>query len=312
MKSDLQLYNYLPWNRRPKVRWPNDAKIAFWVAPNIEYYEIDPPLNPLRTPWAKPVPDLVPYSERDHGNRVGHWRMMEVMDKYNVRGSISLSVALLDHHPEIIEVCKERGWEFFSHGIYNTRYSYTMTAEQELNIIEDSISNVKKHTGQMIAGYLAPALTHTERTMDLLASKGILYTCDLFIDDQPFPVKVNQGKFISIPYSLEMNDIIVYNSYMLPPRHYAKMLKENFDRLRMDGARSGTVMCIPLHAYAVAQGHRIAAFDDALKYITSHDDVWVTTGREIAEYFYENYYDEYIYEIEKFNKQYPPYGASDG
>ena len=109
-----------------------------------------------------------------------------------------------------------------------------------------------------------------------------------------------------------MNDIIVYNSYMLPPRHYAKMLKENFDRLRIDGSRTGTVMCIPLHAYAVAQGHRIAAFDDALKYITSHDDVWVTTGREIAEYFYENYYDEYMHEIEKFNKQYPSYEVRNG
>ena len=304
MKKDLKLYDYLPWDQRPKLRWPNGAKIAFWVAPNIEYYEIDPPNNPLRTPWAKPIPDIVPYSERDHGNRVGHWRMMEVMDKYGVKGSISLSVALLDHHPEIVEACKERGWEFFSHGIYNTRYSYTMTEEQELKIINDSIDNVEKHTGQRIAGYLAPALTHTERTMDLLAEKEILYTCDLFIDDQPFPVNVRKGKFISIPYSLEMNDIIVYNSYMMPPRHYANMLKANFDRLLLDGETTGTVMCIPLHAYAVAQGHRLAAFDEALKYITSHKDVWVTTGKEIAEYFYANYYDEYIQCIDKFKNKY--------
>jgi len=304
LKKDLKLYDYLPWDQRPKLRWPNGAKLAFWVAPNIEYYEIDPPSNPLRTPWAKPVPDIVPYSERDHGNRVGHWRMMEVMDKYGVRGSISLSVALLDHHPEIIEACKERDWEFFSHGIYNTRYSYTMTEEQELKIINDSIENVEKHTSQRIAGYLAPALTHTENTMDLLAEKEILYTCDLFIDDQPFPVNVRKGKFISIPYSLEMNDIIVYNSYMMPPRHYANMLKANFDRLLLDGETTGTVMCIPLHAYAVAQGHRLAAFDDALKYITSHKDVWVATGKEIAEYFYENYYDKYLEEIDTFKNRY--------
>ncbi len=304
LKKDLNLYDYLPWDLRPKLRWPNGAKLAFWVAPNIEYYEIDPPSNPLRTPWAKPIPDIVPYSERDHGNRVGHWRMMEVMDRYGVRGSISLSVALLDHHPEIISACKERNWEFFSHGIYNTRYSYTMTKEQELKIINDSIENVKKHTGQRIAGYLAPALTHTENTMDLLAERDILYTCDLFIDDQPFPVNVRKGKFISIPYSLEMNDIIVYNSYMMPPRHYSKMLKANFDRLLLDGETTGTVMCIPLHAYAVAQGHRLAAFDEALEYITSHKDVWVTTGKEIADYFYANYYDEYLEAINQFKNKY--------
>jgi allantoinase len=305
VEADLGLYEYLPWNARPTIKWPNGAKVAFWVAPNIEYYEIDPPVNPLRTPWGKPTPDLVPYSERDHGNRVGHWRLMEVMDRYNVRGSISLSVALLDHHPEIIEACKERNWEFFSHGIYNTRYSYAMTEVQEQAIITDSIDNVLMHTGQRIAGYLAPALTHTERTMDLLAKNGVLYTCDLFIDDQPFPVNVKEGRFISIPYSLEMNDIIVYNGSMVPPRRYADMLKANFDRLRRDGAKNGTVMCIPLHAYAVGQGHRLAAFEDALKYITGHDDVWVATGREIAEYYYEHYYDEYVQAIKDFKKKHP-------
>ena len=83
------------------------------------------------------------------------------------------------------------------------------------------------------------------------------------------------------------------------------MLKANFDRLMLDGKKSGTVMCIPLHAYAVAQGHRIAAFDEALGYITSHDDVWIATGREIAEYFYEHYYDEFLEAIKLFKKRYP-------
>ena len=192
MKSDPGLYEYWPYVGRPKIEWPGGARIAFWVAPNIEYYELDPPTNPSRTPWPRPIPDVVPYSERDFGNRVGHWRTMDVLDRHNVRGSISLSIALCDHHPEIIKECVERNWEFYSHGIYNTRYSYNMNEAQERAIIEDSIETVKKHTGQMIAGYLAPALTHTARTMDLLAEYGILYTCDLFIDDQPQPA-VGEG-----------------------------------------------------------------------------------------------------------------------
>ena len=66
--------------RRPKIRWPNDARVAFWVAPNIEFYEIDPPRNPTRAAWARPVPDVLAYSYRDYGNRAGLWRMMEAMD----------------------------------------------------------------------------------------------------------------------------------------------------------------------------------------------------------------------------------------
>ncbi len=291
MKSDLGLYDYLPYTQRPKIEWPNGAQIAFWVAPNVEYYEIDGPANPARQPWPKPRPDLVPYSERDFGNRVGHFRMMDAMDRCGVRGSVSLSIALCDHHPELIEECKKRGWEFFSHGIYNTRYCYGMNEADERRIIEDALETVEHHTGQRIAGWLAPALTHTHRTMDLLAEYGILYTCDLFCDDQPQPVKVRQGRFISIPYSLEMNDIIVYNVSQQSPRRYAEMLKANFDQLYEEGAESGTVMCIPLHPYAVGRPHRIDAFEEALAYITGHDDVWVTTGREIAEHYYEHHYD---------------------
>ena len=56
--------------------------------------------NAFRTPWPQPFPALPGYSIRDYGNRVGHMRQMKVLDKYGVRGSISLSSALIDHHPE--------------------------------------------------------------------------------------------------------------------------------------------------------------------------------------------------------------------
>ncbi len=292
MKEDPGLYDYWPYENRPKITWPNGARVAFWVAPNIEFYELDPAVNPHRKAWPRPTPDVNGYATRDYGNRVGHMRMMRVLDKYRVRGSISLSTALCNHHPEIIELCKEREWEFFSHGIYNTRYTYGMDEAQERAMIEDAVETILKHTGQQCAGYLAPALTHTEITMDLFAEAGGIYTCDLFHDDQPTPVHVRSGKkFISVPYSLEMNDTIVYVVNKIEPRRYGEMLKANFDRLYQEGAESGVVMCIPLHAYQVSHPHRLKAFEEALEYITGHSDVWVTTGREIAEYYIEHCYD---------------------
>jgi allantoinase len=300
MRRDPNLYDYWPYRDRPKIVWPGGKKLAFWVAPNIEFYEFDPPNNPSRKPWPRPNPDIVPYSLRDYGNRVGHWRLMEAMDECGVRGSISLSVAMLDHHPEIIEACAQRNWEFFSHGIYNTRYSYGMSEEQERAVLEDSIRSVEQATGQRIRGYLAPALTHTEKTMDLLAEYGFWYTCDLFQDDQPQPIKVKSGKLISMPYSLEVNDTITYGAYAMSPRAYADALMRHFDQLLAEGAESGTVMCIPLHAYQVGHPHRIGPFREALRYITGHrDDVWVTTAKEIAEFYNANCYDLTIADIER-------------
>ncbi len=291
MKEDPGLYDYWAYDERPSITWPNGARVAFWVAPNIEFYELDPAVNPHRRAWPRPTPDILGYGTRDYGNRVGHMRMMDVLDKYGVRGSISLSTALCDHHPEIIELCKERDWEFFSHGIYNTRYTYGMDEAQERTMIEDAVETIHRHTGQRCAGYLAPALTHTDITLDLFAEAGGIYTCDLFHDDQPTPVHVRSGKpFVSVPYSLELNDTIVYVVNKIEPRRYGAMIKSAFDRLYAEGAESGTVMCVPLHAYQVGHPHRLRAFEEALEYITGHSDVWITTGREIAEHYIEHHY----------------------
>lgn len=292
MKEALDYYDYWPYEGRPKITWPGGARLAFWVAPNIEFYELNPPANAHRKAWPGPAPHVPGYSIRDYGNRVGHMRQMQLLDKYGIRGSISLSAALCDHHPEIIALCAERNWEFFSHGIYNTRYTYGLSEDQEREMILDAMNTIERHTGQRPAGYLAPALSHSEVTLDLFAEAGGIYTCDLFHDDQPTPLNVRGGqRFVSIPYSLEMNDTIAYVVNKVPPRQYGQMLRDCFDQLYAEGAESGTVMCIPTHNYQVACPHRLRAFEEALEYITGHSDVWVTTGREIAEYYLEHHFD---------------------
>ncbi|MCB1689103.1 MAG: polysaccharide deacetylase family protein [Halioglobus sp.] len=306
MKADPDFYDYWPYEGRPKIEWPGGARVAFWVAPNIEFYELNPPANPYRKAWPQPYPATPGYSIRDYGNRVGHVRQMEVLDRYGVRGSVSLSTALCDHHPELIAMCAERDWEFFSHGIYNTRYTYGMSEEQERDMIRDAMESIHRHTGQQCAGYLAPALSHSELTLDLFAEVGTelfgdhagFYTCDLFHDDQPTPIRLRSNKrFVSIPYSLEMNDTIAYVVNRVEPRRYGQMLKDNFDRLYAEGEESGTVMCIPTHNYQVSCPHRLKAFEEALEYITGHSDVWVTTGRDIARHFIDQHYDESLHDI---------------
>ncbi|MFT3754388.1 MAG: polysaccharide deacetylase family protein [Pseudoxanthomonas sp.] len=292
-KPDPGLYDYWPYDSRPKIRWPGDARVALWIAPNIEFYEYAPPANPQRKPWPRPLPDIQGYGTRDYGNRVGHQRMMRVLDQYGLRGSVSLSTAMLVHHPEVVEMAAERNWEFFSHGIYNTRYTYGLDEAQEREMIEHAMTLIEKHTGQHCDGYLAPALSHSDVTIDLFAEAGGRYTCDLFHDDQPTPVKTRSGKrFVSVPYSLELNDTIVYVTNKIEPRRYGQMIKDAFDRLYAEGEHSGTVMCVPLHAYQVSHPHRLAAFHEAMEYVCGHDKVWKATGREIAQHYLDHHYDD--------------------
>ena len=280
---DPQLYDYQPYRNRPRITWPGGATVAVWVAPNLEFYEIDPPIHPKRTPWPHPAPSVVGYSHRDHSNRVSHWRMADVMSKHGFPGSVSLSVALCQHHPEVVADAAARGWEFFSHGIYNTRYSYDMTETQERAIIEDSMTTVEQATGQRIRGWLAPALTHTPRTLDLIAEYGLDYTCDLYHDDQVQEVKVASGSLASIPYSLEVNDHYGFFVYNMSGREYAETLIRQYERLAEEGKNSGTVMCIPLHAYLIGQPHRIGPFEQALEHIANDGRAWIARAGEIVD-----------------------------
>jgi peptidoglycan/xylan/chitin deacetylase (PgdA/CDA1 family) len=153
--------------------------------------------------------------------------------------------------------------------------------------------SIRKWSGQELAGWLAPALTLTERTMDLLAEAGITYTLDLFHDDQPLPVNVRGGRLISVPYSLEINDFTSLFQGNATPRDYTDAIKAQFDRLYLEGADNGQVMCLPLHPFLIGQPHRLRQFEAALDYITSHDKVWLATGREIAGYYLTHHYDAF-------------------
>jgi peptidoglycan/xylan/chitin deacetylase (PgdA/CDA1 family) len=173
-----------------------------------------------------------------------------------------------------------------------------MSEAQERAVLEDSIKTVQAATGQRIRGYLAPALTHTTRTLDLIGEYDFWYSCDLFQDDQPQPLKTKTGKLISMPYSLEVNDVITYGALAMSPDRYADVLMRHFDQLLEEGAQSGTVMCIPLHAYLVSQSHRIKAFERALTHICSYtDDVWYTTAAEIAGHYRTHYWDTTLDDI---------------
>jgi hypothetical protein len=54
------------------------------------------------------IPNVRNRAERDYGNRVGIWRVMEVLTRYGIRASAALNSEVCDHHPEIIEEANRR------------------------------------------------------------------------------------------------------------------------------------------------------------------------------------------------------------
>jgi allantoinase len=290
---------YLPMIDRPVIRWPENAPLALWISPNIEHYEYLPPRNEASDPWPRtPHPDVMNYAYRDYGNRVGFWRMLEVLDQHKILPTASLNVAVLDHFPAIRDAMVKRDWAFMSHGTYNTRHLYGATEEQERALYQDCIDTIKRHTGKQLKGMLSPAITNTARTPDLMAEAGLIYTADWFWDDQPMPLHVGQGRLITVPYTIELNDSLMFqHTYYrqgYEGEYFVQICKDQFDVLYREGQQSGRVMCIALHPFLIGQPHRVRYLDEILSYILSHDGVWQTTADDIAEYFYANYYEQFL------------------
>src|SRR5262245_36243659 len=100
---DNHLYQDSPIISRPRIEWPNGARIAFWFGLNAEHYQIDKPSTSLFAGTATLKPDPLNYGWRDYGPRVGHWRMMELLDKYGIRASVLLNSDVCRINPRIIE-----------------------------------------------------------------------------------------------------------------------------------------------------------------------------------------------------------------
>jgi peptidoglycan/xylan/chitin deacetylase (PgdA/CDA1 family) len=283
---------YSPIALRPRIVWPGGARLALWIAPNVEHYEYQPPHNPHFNVFRRtPLPDVQQYAFRDYGNRIGFYRMAEALDRHGIRATVSLNLAVLDHYPGLKDEMVGRGWAFMSHGIYNTRPVYGLSEAEERAMLADSVETLRRHTGKPLKGMLGPTVSATYRTPDLMAEAGLTYHTDWIHDDQPVPILVETGRLISVPYSFELNDAVPMAASV---EQFARNCKRQFDRLWREGEESGRVMCVALHPYLMGQPAYRERLDEILAHLTASPGVWVTTADEIADYFLEHCYDDHL------------------
>jgi allantoinase len=279
-------FPYSPIIRRPKLSWPNGAQLALWVIPNIEFFSLTEKVPAGAGGSGAPVPDVPAWSARDYGNRVGVFRLMQVLDRYGIRATVALNSELCGHHPEIIEEGRKRRWEWMGHCESNTRRLNEAGAGEEAGIIQRALATIEKATGTRPKGWLGSGLQETWNTVDLLAAAGCDYVSDWTNDDQPYMMTLEGGKrLVAMPYSHEINDKPAFEKFHRTADEFKDMICRQFDVLYREGAESGRVMAIALHPYLTGVPHRIDAFDAALAHICRHERVWKATGAEIAHHF---------------------------
>ena len=269
-------YGYSAITRRPKLRWPKGRRLAVYIGFNVEHFEFGAGLGAALGPKS-PEPDVLNYSWRDYGNRVGVWRCLELFDSLKLPLGALINTALYDYCPEVIEAFVKRGDELIGHGHTNSERQGEMKPEEERALLAYCRERIRKESKVEVRGWLSPWISESFATPDLLAETGYRYTLNWCHDDQPTKFKTQDGALLSIPYPQELNDVPMIVARQMDGRDFADMVVDNFDEMRRQSKAQSLVMGIALHPYIVGQPYRLRHLRRALTHIKKASGVWLTT-----------------------------------
>ncbi len=280
-------FDYEPITRRRPYRWPGCRGLAVYLGYNLEHFAFGEGLGAAIGP-PSPQPDVLNYSWREYGNRVGAWRCLDLFDQLGLPAGALINTALCDHAPELLDAHMARGDELIGHGHTNAERQGTLSEGAERELLITCRDRLQRHSGQAPTGWLSPWISESVRTPDLLAETGYRYTLNWCHDDQPTRLRTRGGQTLwSVPYPQELNDIPMIVARHLDAKDFAQMIIDQFDEMLMQSRRQPLVMGIALHPYIVGQPYRLRHLRRALHHINAAaagGGVWLTTPGAICQH----------------------------
>lgn len=267
--------------RSPRVRcgWqlPGGAQLAVWVINNVEFFPLD---ENVPGGTAQP-PDVLAYSMRDYGGRVGFWRIFDALEEQAVPTTVALNTEVHDVYPEVVNAMVESGHELMGHCNTNNRRLSEMTADEEFATIATATRRITEATGSAPRGWLGAGLQERWTTLERLDAHGYSYVGDWVNDDRPN--SIDDTRLTALPYSAEINDKTALDTWKMSSEDFVAMARRQFDVLFREGAHEPRVFALALHPYLFGVPHRIDALRSLLETLRSREGVWWATGSEIAD-----------------------------
>ena len=275
-------FDYSAIGERLRFTWPGGAKLAFYIGFNIEHFAFGEGLGATLAPSA-PV-DVLNYTWREYGNRVGVWRCLDLFDDLSLPVGALVNTALYDHCPQVVQAFAERGDELIGHGHTNAERQGDWPEADERALLLHCRERMREAQGRAPQGWLSPWISESPLTPDLLHETGYRYTLNWCHDDQPVPMRTRSGGTLwSVPYPQELNDIPMIVARQMDGKDFAQMIIDQLDEMLDQTASASSpalVMGIALHPYIVGQPYRLRHLRRALERVAAARDqgrVWMTT-----------------------------------
>jgi allantoinase len=277
--------DYAPIGARPRLKLPGNARVVVWPVVNVEDWDIGRamPRQVLPAPTGAPVlPDIANWAWHEYGMRVGFWRLKAALDRLDIRATLSINGRVCETYPALAAAARDADWEFMAHGYIQMP---THQVEDEPQMIAQALDTIERFTGKRPIGWLGPGLTQTLDTVDHLAAAGIRYIGDWALDDLPCRLGTKNGELITLPYSVELNDIPMIAVQHHRSDVFLERVKETFDRLYLEGVDQPRILSIAVHPFLSGVPHRIRYFEEAIAYLKQQPDVLFWTGEQILDWY---------------------------
>jgi peptidoglycan/xylan/chitin deacetylase (PgdA/CDA1 family) len=290
--------DFVGYGRRiPQIRWPDDARIAVSVVINYEegaeYSLLD---GDSHHETNGEVPSPVPPQQRDlfnesafeYGSRVGVWRLLDLLDRYQVSSTFFCCALALERNPEVAKEIVSRGHEVCGHG-YRWEEFHLMDREAERRAMEMTVASLLQTTGQRPLGWFT-RYGPSVHTRDLVAEEGgFIYDSGALNDDLPFYTRVNGKPWLVVPYSLETNDARFWRGGLVSISDFYEYLKDTFDCLYEEGKTHPKMMSVGLHCRIAGRPARSKAVERFLQYAKGFPGVWFARRDDIARWWLDHY-----------------------
>jgi peptidoglycan/xylan/chitin deacetylase (PgdA/CDA1 family) len=263
--------------------------VAFAVVVSTEYYEMQPaPTNfiPANVPGGfgrAPYPDFRAFSQRDYGNRVGVFRVIEALERFAMPATAAIDANVATRYPYIVEQFRERSIEIAGHGHAVTNViSNHMTETDERAYIASALDTLQRVSGTRPVGWHGPEYGESDRTPALLAALGLDYVLDWPNDEQPFLMPTPAGALVSLAMALELDDVVTMWHRRVSGERWRQAVADALDQLLTDGANNGRHLILNLHPWLIGHPHRIGYLEDILDGVRKRDGIWIANASEIA------------------------------
>ena len=271
---------------RPPLAPPNGKPLIVHLLVALENWRFDDQMPRQIIPGphgVRSIPDVVNWSWAEYGMRCGMPRLFKVLGERKLKADACINAAVIDAYPSVAEAVLEHGWEFQGHGFHQRAASET----DERTMIKQALDRLEAFCGYRPRGWTGPGMKETDDTLDHLREAGVIYTCDWIVDDLPCWIRTKHGPMVAVPYTLELNDSVLYAVEKHSSSEQYDRLRYTLEGLEKELEQAPRVLSLSLHHHLNGVPHRIGFLEKMLDLLLARNDTIFMSGGEIADWFIE-------------------------